>query len=170
MKKKLLLALSLFFTATSLSSLTYITVCFVNQKNNDMFQAVDISSDGLDTVSYNLGNISPGESINQNLRINSLLDYKVSYKITFSKEDIDVTSLKYINLKVKINDVDTSISKSLNECFDEEFSIEGKLNSKQSDLVLLTYTLNNDVPSEIFNTSIDFSLLIDAWSYMWKEE
>ena len=166
MKKKLLLALSLFFTATSLSSLTYITVCFVNQKNNDMFQAVDISSDGLDTVSYNLGNISPGESINQNLRINSLLDYKVSYKITFSKEDIDVTSLKYINLKVKINDVDTSISKSLNECFDEEFSIEGKLNSKQSDLVLLTYTLNNDVPSEIFNTSIDFSLLIDAWSYM----
>ena len=166
MKKKLLLALSLFFTATSLSSLTYITVCFVNQKNNDMFQAVDISSDGLDTVSYNLGNISPGESINQNLRINSLLDYKVSYKITFSKEDIDVTSLKYINLKVKINDVDTSISKSLNECFDEEFSIEGKLNSKQSDLVLLTYTLNDDVPSEIFNTSIDFSLLIDAWSYM----
>ena len=166
MKKKLLLALSLFFTATSLSSLTYITVCFVNQKNNDMFQAVDISSDGLDTVSYNLGNISPGESINQNLRINSLLDYKVSYKITFSKEDIDVTSLKYINLKVKINDVDTSISKSLNECFDEEFFIVGKLNSKQSDLVLLTYTLNDDVPSEILNTSIDFSLLIDAWSYM----
>ena len=166
MKKKLLLALSLFFTATSLSSLTYITVCFINQKNNDMFQAVDISSDGLDTVSYNLGNISPGESINQNLRINSLLDYKVSYKITFSKEDIDVTSLKYINLKVKINDVDTSISNSLNECFDEEFSIEGKLNSKQSDLVLLTYTLNDDVPSEILNTSIDFSLLIDAWSYM----
>lgn len=166
MKKKLLLILSLFFTATSLSSLTYITVCFINQKNNDMFQAVDITSNGLDTVSYNLGEIAPGESINQNLKINSLLDYKVQYKISFFKEEIDVTSLKYINLKVKINDIDSSISKSLSDCFNEDFFIESKLNSKQSDLVTLTYTLEEDVPSEILNTSIDFSLLIDAWSYM----
>lgn len=149
-------------SVVTIASATYIGVSYANRNKNGLYEAIEITNtDNPISSELDLGVIYPGETKKQTIKVTSKLAYSVNYTVDFEGNTLS-DAAKYIDVKAEI-DGETICSSLMSVILENEEKImKRKLSSHDSEEVLFSYTLINDIPEEIVNKTISFDVVFLA--------
>ncbi len=159
---KILLSITWVGLLGALFSGIYLLVARNRVDGKDHIQITNVNSTL--TNESNLGTISPGETKQQTYIIESLVDKDISVSLKFETSKVE-TAFSYIDLNASIED-ETIISEKLSDSFNISYTYPKKIKKEESKKLVIKYTLNDDIPSEIVGASLDFSIVLQTNAFL----
>lgn len=141
---------------------SYILVTHLNSDKNGMYEAIEIANLNSPYVTdTDLGIINPGETVKQEIVIESVINSNVDFNMYFTCEQ-DSVLLEYISISISMGDTLLSEGDTLKNCIENNLQFSSSLNPKETKLMTINYTLADaDIP---LNEPLDFQIVIEASS------
>lgn len=127
-------------------------------KNNDIIE-IDNFDDSL-VRDYQLGSIAPGGMKEQKFMVSSKVDLSsfINLSIEMSSNE---TAADYISVTASLGD-ETLETRKMSACLNENLSFSKKLNANEKKEMVIVYSLADDIPEEIIDSQLDFSIVLKA--------